>query len=342
MSTRNHEITSRQKVLNPDGSLREPGYSKRPCQIYSRDQIKAPKFRIKEWDYYLVTSNEYGIALTMADLGYIGMLSVSLLDFTIPWEHTETQIIPLPMGKMKMPESSTEGNSKYATKRVNMEFYNNPDSRDIICTFKNFHEGKDLSCEIHLDEPEADSIVISIPWKENKKAFYYNRKHNCMRASGQVKFDGKTYTFDPCTDFGVLDWGRGVWTYKNNWLWATGSGQVDGVPFGFNLGYGFGDNSAATENMIFYDNVGHKIDDVEFIIPPDDYMLPWKFTSSDGRFEADFFPIIDRQAKLDFKLVISDQHQVFGRMTGKAVLDDGRVIEFKDFLCSCEDIYNQY
>ncbi len=71
-------------------------------------------------------------------------------------------------------------------------------------------------------------------------------------------------------------------------------------------------------------------------------MLPWKFTSSDGRFEADFFPIIDRQAKLDFKLVISDQHQVFGRMTGKAVLDDGRVIEFKDFLCSCEDIYNQY
>ena len=140
MSTRNHEITSRQKVLNPDGSLREPGYSKRPCQIYSRDQIKAPKFRIKEWDYYLVTSNEYGIALTMADLGYIGMLSVSLLDFTIPWEHTETQIIPLPMGKMKMPESSTEGNSKYATKRVNMGSTTIP-TADIICTFKNFHEG---------------------------------------------------------------------------------------------------------------------------------------------------------------------------------------------------------
>ena len=79
---------------------------------------------------------------------------------------------------------------------------------------------------------------------------------------------------------------------------------------------------------------------MEFIIRPTTD-VSWKFTSSDGSSRLTF-PIIDRQAKLDFKLVISDQHQVFGRMTGKAVLDDGRVIEFKDFLCSCEDIYNQY
>lgn len=344
MSTRNHEITTRQNVLNPDGSLREPGYSKRPIQIYSRDQIKASKFRIKEWDYYLITSNEYGLALTMADLGYVGMLSASLLDFRIPWEHTETALVPFPMGRFNLPASSTEGHSTFSNKRVTMEFFNNKGSRDILCTFKNFLDGKTLSCEIHLDEPEMDSMVISIPWKEDKKAFYYNRKINCMRADGQVKFDGKVYKFDPCTDFGCLDWGRGVWTYKNRWLWATGSGlATDGVPFGFNLGYGFGDNSAATENIVYYDGVGHKLDDVEFIIPPESYMLPWKYTSSDGRFEGDFYPIIDRQAKKDLlKVVVSDQHQVFGRMTGRAILDDGRTVEFKDFLCSCEDIYNQY
>ena len=51
---------------------------------------------------------------------------------------------------------------------VTMEFFNNKGSRDILCT-QNFLDGKTLSCEIHLDEPEMDSIVISIPWKRTKK-----------------------------------------------------------------------------------------------------------------------------------------------------------------------------
>lgn len=66
--------------------------------------------------------------------------------------------------------------------------------------------------------------------------------------------------------------------------------------------------------MIFYDGIAHKIDDVEFVIPEDDYCKPWKFTSSDGRFEMDFLPILDRSACLDYKLIVSDQHQVFGRI----------------------------
>ncbi len=72
-----------------------------------------------------------------------------------------------------------------------------------------------------------------------------------MTARGSVRFDGQEYVFDPATSFAVLDWGRGVWTYKNTWYWGSASGLVDGVPFGFNIGYGFGDTSAASENMLF-------------------------------------------------------------------------------------------
>ena len=120
-----------------------------------------------------------------------------------------------------------------------------------------------------------------------------------MPASGTMVFDGKTYTFYKETDFGTLDWGRGVWTYDNTWYWGSGNTIVNGKPFGFNIGYGFGDTSAATENMLFYDGVAHKIDDVKFHIPKDDYMKPWKFTSSDGRFEMDFVPVLDRASCTD-------------------------------------------
>ena len=44
--------------------------------------------------------------------------------------------------------------------------------------------------------------------------------------------------------------------------------------------------------------MGHKLDDVTFLIS-DNYTDPWKFTSSDGRFEMDFVPIIDRAALLN-------------------------------------------
>ena len=340
---RNHEVTSVQKLLRVDGSLKEPGWSRQLVQIYSREDIKAPKFRIKEWDYYLVVSKECALAFTISDDGYVGLHSVSLITFgDTPWEHTETILQPFPMGKLHLPETSERGNTVYRDRRLNMEFAKEDGRRRIVCSFKNFLDGKTFTCDLTLEQPPMDTMVIATPWKESRKAFYYNQKINCMRASGEAHFDGKTYVFDPGTDFGTLDWGRGVWTYDNTWYWGSGNGVVDGKPFGFNIGYGFGDTSAASENILFYDGVGHKLDDVTFHIPKHSYLEPWKISSSDEGFEMDFIPVLDRAAKIDVKLITTDQHQVFGKMSGTAVLDDGTKLEIHDLLCFCEKVHNKY
>ena len=213
--------------------------------------------------------------------------------------------------------------------------------RHIICEFDNFYQGKPFSCDIRLQQPQMDTMVIATPW-DKKGRFYYNQKINCMRAEGFAEYNGKRYEFHPEKHFGTLDWGRGVWTYDNTWYWGSGNCDVDGHAFGFNIGYGFGNTKAASENVIFYDGVAHKIDDVTFVIPEDDYCKPWKFTSSDGRFEMDFMPLLDRSACLDYKLIVSDQHQVFGRMSGTTVLDDGTKVEIKDVLCFAEKVHNRY
>ena len=127
---------------------------------------------------------------------------------------------------------------------------------------------------------------------------------------------------------GVLDWGRGVWTYDNVWYWGTASGWVDGVPFGFNLGYGFSDRSSASENVLIYDGKVHKLDGVTFCIPEDFngnrlYTEPWQILSSNERLEGDFIPI-------------------FGRFTGRAVLDDGTELDIKDLICGVEVVHNKY
>ena len=163
-----------------------------------------------------------------------------------------------------------------------------------------------------------------------------------MPASGWVCYDGKRYGFDPDTDFGTLDWGRGVWTRDNTWYWGSGNAVINGKPFGFNIGYGFGNTSAASENVVFYDGKAHKLEDVTFHIPEDDYLKPWRFSSSDGRFEMAFQPILDRNSYTDMKLIISDQHQVFGRMDGYVILDDGTRLDVDDLLCFAEKVRNKY
>lgn len=341
---RNHEVKEVNSLLTETGELREPGWSKRLVQLYDRNTIKKRKSRIKEWDYYSVISNKNNIAVcfTVSDLGYLELESVSILDFSVPCEHTEGNLAPFPMGKLKMPSSSEWGNVKVKNSKLALELLVEDGKRIIRCDFPSFDGGKGFKAFICLENPKDDTMVIATPWAEDKHAFYYNQKINCMRASGRVEYDGKIYELDPKTDFGGLDWGRGVWTYDNTWYWGSGSGEVDGHRFGFNIGYGFGDTSAASENILFFDGVAHKLDDVTFNIS-ENYTDPWTFTSSDGRFEMSFVPIIDRSDYTSVaNLIVTDQHQVFGRMSGKAVLDDGKVIEIKDFLCFAEKVHNKY
>ena len=339
---RNHEVSNIQMLLNDQGELNEPGWSRHMVQKYDRRMIKAPKWRIKEWDYYLVLSDGFGAAFTISDDGYIGLQSVSLLCFDgRPWQHTETILNAFPMGKLALPQDSSAGVTCYKDKRLQMRFAAGKGYRRIKCCFHNFHEGKTLECDITLRQPDMESMVIATPW-DQKHAFYYNQKINCMRASGYILFDGKRYEFDPKTDFGTLDWGRGVWTYDNTWYWGSGNADINGNSFGFNIGYGFGNTSAATENVIFYNGKAHKLDNVTFHIPETSYTDPWSFSSSDGRFEMEFVPILDRAANMDFKVIVSDQHQVFGRMSGTAILDDGTPVRIKDIICFAEKVHNRY
>lgn len=333
------------------GRLTEAGYATSLIKTYDRSRIAASKLRIKEWDYYLITSDCYALALTIADNGYMGLDSISLLEYeengqnNYYAQHTYSQMSFFTLGRRHLPPTSAGGISHTEGKGHEMTFENDGKKRRLYGHMDNFG-GDTLLFDVTLTNEPRDSMVIVTPFPGKEKAFYYNQKINCMRAEGKVEWKGREYLFAPAHSFAVLDWGRGVWTYKNTWYWGSASGVHEGVPFGFNIGYGFGDTSAASENMLFYDGRAHKLSQVKFEIPQkdgkDDFLSPWRFTSDDGRFEMDFRPIIDRAALTDFKVLCSDQHQVFGYFTGTAVLDDGRKLEIKNFLGFAEKVFNKW
>ena len=103
-----HRI-DREGALLADGRLRESGYAFSPLLRYVRSDVGAASWRIKEWDYFLVQDERMAFAITVSDLGYLGLLSASLLDFEQGLFITESSIVPLTLGKFHMPEDSDEG-----------------------------------------------------------------------------------------------------------------------------------------------------------------------------------------------------------------------------------------
>jgi len=297
------KIETEGPLLDSTGALREYGWSDRPCLRYDRGTVRAPWPRIKEWDYYHIIGPDYAVAFTIADIGYLFQVSVSVMDFQRRRYVTQTPMRLLPRGRTGLP----------------------PHSGDAIVAAG----------------AGDDSIVMSTPF-EHRHAFYYNEKVVCMPASGSLQYGDRALVFSPADCFGTLDWGRGVWTYRNSWYWGGGAGMVGGRRFGFNIGYGFGANDRATENALFVDGRLHKLEGVIFHVDDSDYLRPWRFDSSDGRFEMDFEPLLDRSARINLLVLKTDQHQVFGRYSGTAVLDDGERLEVRDLPGFAEKVLNRW
>ncbi|MDE6550632.1 MAG: DUF2804 domain-containing protein [Clostridia bacterium] len=333
-------------LLDKEGNLAEAGYAYSLVRVYDRSAIKASKLRIKEWDYYYVTDGKVFFCVTVADIGYISMASVSIVDCERRVFKTASAIGLLPLGKLKLPSTYERGDASIKVGKRNIRIVNDGESRRIICDYPAFHDGKTLKADITLTKPLKENMVIATPF-DKRGRFYYNAKLNCMSAQGSFTYGDNTYSFSPDTSVAGLDWGRGVWTYSNTWYWSSLSCIIDGERVGFNLGYGFGNTSAASENMLFVGDKAHKLGRVDFGISGDaegkpDFLSPWHFTDDEGRLDLIFKPDVDRRDRVSLGIITTDQHQVFGRFYGTAVCDDGSTITFDGQRGFAEKVFNAW
>ena len=186
-----HRISRSGPLLDEFGILREPGWDTKLSLQYRRRDVKAGALRIKEWDYYLITNSRFALALTIADNGYMGLDSISLLDFKNNHQITTSKMAALTRGKKNLPSSSEEGDTETKGKDYEISFYHGGDHRILKFKMINFWQGKPIIGEIRLENPEQDSMVIATPYKEDPKAFYYNQKIIGMPATGWVEYGGE-------------------------------------------------------------------------------------------------------------------------------------------------------
>jgi hypothetical protein len=340
-----NEITKPSNVFRDDGSLVQRGWARRPILTYNREKIAVKWHRIKEWSHYSVQDQEQGIGflMTIGDIGYLTIMGFNWLDFKQKKGITWGMARFLTKNKYTWPSSAMEkADIKFPGWNFSAVIKQRKGYRILGVNYPRW-AFKGLKAAIVLyDDPKMDNTVLATGYKNDSRKFYYNHKINYMPAKGWVEIGKKSkkkrYEFNPETSFGLLDWGRGVWPYRTHWLWGSACGKVGGVPLAFNIGYGFGDLSTHSENIVFYDGKAHKLDKVTFHHDNRDPKKPWRFTSNDDRFNMVLTPIIPEGGRLNMGILLTDTSIIHGLYSGYVVLDNGEKIEVKDMLGHAEDI----
>lgn len=343
-----NEIISVVSLLTQEGTITKEGWARSPFWKYDRTEIHANALRIKEWDYFSVISHtgKFAISFTASDLGFAGLFAICFLDLEKKQFYQVDSLKLFTLGKTGFPASPESGSVKFSDSKLSIEIIHTPEKKVIHFkspSLKDFNGGEGLEGSIEFQVPaNLETMNIATSWKENRKAFYYNHKANCLPVKGSFAIGKNRYELFPEKDFGGLDWGRGYWTYKNRWYWSSLSTLLEGKPFGLNLGYGFSDRSPASENVVIYDNKIHKLEEVEFLFDSKDYMRPWTFVSSDKKLDLHFTPVVDRNSAINLLLIASIQHQVFGLFSGEVILDSGKKLTLKNIPGFAEDVFNKW
>lgn len=303
-----HEIKSKGPLLDSQGRLVEKGWSRKPLREFV--PAKLHRLRLKEWDYLGVFDGDQFITIMIAHLGYLAIAALQVLDLRGKRKVVE-RLVPSPLGfGCTMGTSSESGTSRLHLPGSLVQFTHDPKGRTMCGRWPG------LEVEFRADPlPRGhDTIVMHTPI--GKRGFYYNHKTSGLRVSGAIRMKGRTIELGRDA-LGTLDWGRGVWERNTFWNWATACGYLkDGRSIRLNLGCGFGDLSAATENCFFLDGHITKLADVTFDYDISALQRPWRLRSENGTLDLHLKPLYVNTKKIHLGFAWSRLHQVFGEFSG--------------------------
>lgn len=339
------EYTEPTRLLGENGKLLAAGWARHNVFDYDRKAV-GKEMRRKEWDFYQLSNGKYMVQISLANISLGGYASAVLVDLKngktlssamgLFLGGKDKYVLP-PKGDVPNTVDLTVGGARFCvvTEETKRTVY--------------FKKG-DVECNFVMDIlPGLENITTVLPFKNFPDRYFMTTKQNSMPVEGTFKTANATYAFSKDDTFCVLDWGRVNTPYALVWYWGNGSAYIydkDGNKhiFGFEITWGIGDESNATETCIFFDGKAHKFGavDVETFPKPDKYMEPWKFVSEDGRFNLTMKPFYDHHSDTNAYVMRMHSHQVHGLWSGTVTLDDGTVLEINDMYAFCEYVENRW
>ncbi|WP_017602711.1 DUF2804 domain-containing protein [Nocardiopsis alkaliphila] len=326
MPTHEPEITTPVDLTTPAGTLAPEaiGWSRTPLHRTAMTGWG----RTKRWEYWLVSTPTHHIAITVADIDYLALTSVYLLDHpgtpghTPKVELTRTVLRPLGQG-VHLPPSLGSG-PVGALGPIRARITDEPGGTRL--RFSCATEHGPLNADLFVELPQNhQTMSVVIPWSPTR--FQYTSKHTARPASGTVRLGEHTYDFTDA--WGVLDHGRGRWPYDTHWNWGAASGHTDHHTVGLQFGGQWTQGTGLTENALCVDGHLTKIgQELAWDYDPEDLLAPWHLhTPGSDQVDVVFTPFHERADLTDIGVIVNDTHQCFGHYQGTVRTDEGTTIQ---------------
>ncbi len=290
------EIKSWQEIING-------GWARHPLWAYSRHHSSY------ERDLYIITSDRKGwtVCASIMEAGssyeyritYFDRLSGKLLQKRIQRHFLKNHRV--------LPEASeNRQSSNFSCEEMRLSFIRHNDKRNILLCAP---ELEFLDARFTLIQPDdLESLCTMRSWKDTRTAFLFDRKLNCMKASGILRLGDETVSISEDENaFASLNIIRGRLPRKTSDRWLTCCLSIDDHTLGIDIVPG-------GESTLVYDGMLQRIASVK-------EETGKEFRSSDGRLDLSFSIIPSSETVSDMQ---------FGYCTGKVIMDDGTVIDIRD------------
>lgn len=296
------EITGMKEIKSWQETIKG-GWARHPLWAYSRHHSSY------ERDLYIITSDSKGwtVCASIMETGssyeyritYFDRSSGKLLQKRIQRHFLKNHRV--------LPEASeNRQSSNFSCEEMRLSFIRHNAKRNILLCAT---ELEFLDARFTLIQPDTlESLCTMRSWKDTRTAFLFDRKMNCMKASGILRLGDETVSISEDENaFASLNIIRGRLPRKTSDRWLTCCLSIDDHTLGIDIVPG-------GESTLVFDGRLQRIASVK-------EETGKEFRSSDGRLDLSFSIIPSSETVSDMQ---------FGYCTGKVILDDGTVIDIRD------------
>lgn len=208
--------------------------------------------RRKRWDHWALVTPEHVLALTFADLDYLGLATAALYDRARDRWVQRAGVTPLGW-RAQLPHDAAGGS--FAVRSAGLDF-------SVARTASGWSiraSGWGFEATLEAEVPEGyESLDLFARWDEER--WQYTSKQLALPARATVRVGGERVRLgERERAFAARDFGRGVWPFRTRWNWACGAGVAGGATRGFNLGAQWTDGTGVSENALLDGGVLHKV-----------------------------------------------------------------------------------
>lgn len=320
MATGERELVERVELCDRRGRLSPAarGWSRLPLHVAN---LRGRPGRKKRWDYWCIITPDVIASVTCADVDYIGLGTVWVLDRRTGREGGATVTRPFGRG-VEFPDVPCTGVMHVAGRDLEITIDETTPTTRISA-----HGGAGTTValvDVAIDTPDRyESMNVVIPWDDRR--FQFTSKQTARPVTGSIRLGDTSWDCPPGESWAVLDLGRGVWPYANRWNWAAGAGRVDGHVIGLQFGGKWTVGTGFTENALYVDGRLSKIgEELEWTYDWEHPLRPWRVrTLSSDQVDVTLLPDHDRHDRTNLGVVSMEVHQCFGVWQGAVRTDDG-------------------